>query len=190
MAEIFASAIPVVEPGATGVHLSWSGPPTCLHSPAGWTIERRPHQEDTPSACERIKIKSARTHPAVLIESPEPLGPDVSIRLFQNSAEQPSLTLVDKAASRMLVGAMRPPQAISGSSSFWTAAATGPCSPTARASFRRRPRSASNYEMTHDPWRSTPVTARSESSTTKSAVAPGTSPVHGKPSARAGLIDA
>ena len=44
--------------------------------------------------------------------------------------------------------------------------------------------------MTHDPWRSTPVTARSESSTTRSAVAPGTSPVQGIPNARAGLIDA
>ena len=44
--------------------------------------------------------------------------------------------------------------------------------------------------MTHDPWRSTPVTARCESSTTKSAVAPGTSPLQGTPNARAGLIDA
>lgn len=56
MAEIFASAIPLVQPDATGVHLSWCGPPTCLHSPAGWTIERRVHQARAPSACERINI--------------------------------------------------------------------------------------------------------------------------------------
>jgi len=43
---------------------------------------------------------------------------------------------------------------------------------------------------THDPWCSTPATARSASSTTKSAEAPGTKPAHGRPSARAGLIDA
>ena len=38
-----------------------------------------------------------------LIESPEPLGPDVSIKLFQASAEIPTLTLVDETAARMLV---------------------------------------------------------------------------------------
>ena len=56
MTQIFASAIPVVEPGATGVHLSWCGPPTCLHSPTGWKVERRPHQSDRPSVCERVAV--------------------------------------------------------------------------------------------------------------------------------------
>ncbi len=40
---------------------------------------------------------------------------------------------------------------------------------------------------THEPWRSTPVTASSESSTTKSAAPPGTSPVDGRPNARGGI---
>ena len=56
LAQIFASAIPVVEPGTTGVHLSWCGPPTCLYSPKGWKVERRPHQPDRPSVCERVTV--------------------------------------------------------------------------------------------------------------------------------------
>lgn len=56
MTQIFASAIPVVERGAKGVHLSWCGPPTCLHSPTGWKVERRAHQPDRPSACERVTV--------------------------------------------------------------------------------------------------------------------------------------
>jgi hypothetical protein len=38
-----------------------------------------------------------------LIESPEPLGRDVTVRLFENSAERQTLTLVDETASRMLL---------------------------------------------------------------------------------------
>ena len=39
----------------------------------------------------------------LLIESPEPLGADVTIRLFENSAERTTLTLVDETTTRMLV---------------------------------------------------------------------------------------
>jgi hypothetical protein len=53
-----------------------------------------------------------------------------------------------------------------------------------------RLREAVSGSTTQDPWRSTPVTARSESRTTKSAVAPRASPLQGRPNARAGLIDA
>ena len=38
-----------------------------------------------------------------LVESPEPLGPDVTVTVFGNSAQLPSVTLVDATASRMLV---------------------------------------------------------------------------------------
>lgn len=38
-----------------------------------------------------------------LVESPEPLGADVTIRLFANSSEITTVTLVDETASRMLV---------------------------------------------------------------------------------------
>ena len=50
----------------------------------------------------RLEI-SSHASGMFLIESPEPLAADVSIRLFQNSAEKPSLTLADETASRMLI---------------------------------------------------------------------------------------
>jgi hypothetical protein len=50
----------------------------------------------------RLEI-SSHASGLFLIESPEPLGPDIAIKVFQNAAEQPSLTLVDETASRMLV---------------------------------------------------------------------------------------
>jgi superoxide dismutase, Cu-Zn family len=65
-----------------------------------------------------------------------------------------------------------------------------PTSPARRAKGPLSRHPLASGSMTHDPWCSTPVTARSESSTTKSAAAPGTRPAHGSPIARAGLIDA
>src|SRR5437870_4704248 len=39
--QLYAQAIPQVEPGAAGIHLMWLGPPSFLYSPGGWRIERR-----------------------------------------------------------------------------------------------------------------------------------------------------
>ena len=55
MAEILASAMPVVDATATGVHLAWLGPATHLHSLKGWTIERRLATR-LDSACEKVHV--------------------------------------------------------------------------------------------------------------------------------------
>src|SRR5262245_15083994 len=55
MVEILASAMPVVDPTATGVHLAWLGPATHPHSLKGWTIERRLATR-LESACQKIHI--------------------------------------------------------------------------------------------------------------------------------------
>ena len=56
MSEVFVRAIPVVGPGATGVHLAWLGPPHILYSPSGWKIERRESTgaQRIPDACEIV----------------------------------------------------------------------------------------------------------------------------------------
>ncbi len=57
MAEIYANATPVVGPGGTGVHLAWTGPPTSIYAPGGWTVERR-QAGRFPERCERLFIKA------------------------------------------------------------------------------------------------------------------------------------
>ena len=91
----------------------------------------------------RLEI-SSHASGMFLIESPEPLAADVSIRLFQNSAEKPSLTLADETASRMLIVCDAPLTGDIRLEFRLDRSRTGRCLPTARAISRRRLRSPSS----------------------------------------------
>ena len=113
VAEIFAGAMHVVQPFAAGLHRSWWGPRTFLHSSTGWIIERGPHRARRPRACERISVNpvSRPVQLETLIMSPGtfPVGGSPGIVCtFELTRPSGGLHGTIRAAVAVLVGSRHP----------------------------------------------------------------------------------